>query len=200
MNSQRFKRTGTHRSGFQLLLFLEALPILVGVVLYAIWRLTGSDRVITAGLYTLTGGAALVLLSLVIAVVLAKVAWRSAGRPLAVLCGLAALNVVVAFGLGSSVLNAKTAYRVTVHNASSQALHEVRVVGGGLDESLGTIAPGETVKRSLWFEGESSLELRLFQGTRYETATIEGYVCTNLGGQADVTVGPAGKIGVAPPR
>lgn len=90
----------------------------------------------------------------------------------------------------------ETCYTVIVRNDSRQPLDGVRVFGGGSEASFGSIAPGGSARRSLWFRGEGVLEFRAVSDAAIHEKTIEGYVTGGMGGRATVTINPGGTITV----
>jgi hypothetical protein len=157
-----------------------------------------------AGAIVLYGGIVLVLLGVLALACFCRLAFRTPGLPRQRLwratlagAGLLLLNVPVAGGLTAAAIALETRYTVVVRNDSPRPLETARVFGGGVDESLGAIPPGGTVRRSFWIRHDGALEFRALGGTTRHAGTIDGYVTRNLGGVTTVTINPDGTMAVS---
>ncbi len=198
------KKDGEVNRAYRVALICGALPLLVGVSIFLLWLITRWDWLMVAGVCTLYGGVAVFLLGVL---ALARFCWLASRPPdlprqrlwRSTLAGAGLLlsNFPVAGGITATVIAIETRYTVVVHNDSQQPLDDVRVFGGGCDESLGSIQPGGTARRSFWIQHDGSLEFRALSGTTVHATTIDGYVTGNMGGHMIVTINnPDGTISV----
>lgn len=189
---------------YRVALICGAIPLLVGVSIFILWLITRQHGLMMAGIYTLYGGVAIFWVGVL---ALARFFWlgvRSPDFPRRRLwlstfacAGLLLLNFPVAGGIIAASIAIETRYTVVVHNALSRPLENVKVFGGGSDESLGSIPPGGTARRSFWIQHDGELKFRAFSGTTSHTKTIDGYVTNGTGGHTTVTVNPDDTITVS---
>jgi hypothetical protein len=188
---------------FRVAVLSGLLPLLVGVSLFVLWIITRWDWLVAGGFVMLYGGLVSFLIG---AIALACYCWaasRSADPPRrkwvpsALACAALLLsNFPTAGGIIAAVITIETCYSVVVHNASQQALIDVRVYGGGCEADLGTIPPGGLAQRSLWIQHDGELEFRAVSSSTNHHMTIDGYVTNGMGGRAVVFVEPNGTISV----
>lgn len=156
------------------------------------------------GIFTLYCGTAVVLIGVV---ALSRYCWQACRMPKVPRrrvwfstfagAGLLLLNFPVAGGIVAAAIALETRYTVIVQNDSLQPLESVRVFGGGCDESLGTIPPGSSVRRSFWIQHDGELEFyALGDDTSYEKI-INGYVTNGLGGHTIVTIRSDGTMSLS---
>jgi len=172
-----------------------ATPLVVGIAIFVTWLVLRLDVLMLAGAYTLCGGMALFVVG---GVALARYHWLGARTPsmsgrhlrrsTAACAGLLLLNFPIAGGIVAGALAIETSYTVIVHNASARPLEKVMVIGGGVNESLGSIPAGGTTRQWFWIQHDGQLEFRAACGTSTHSATIDGYVTNGMGGSATVTV------------
>ncbi len=186
---------------YRIALACGALPLLVGVSIFVLWTATRSTWLMAAGLYTVYAGMAVVLVGGIALARYYRTASRAAGvsprrlRLSTCAAGLLLLsNFPVAGGIIAAVIAIETCYTVVVHNASNEPLDDVRVFGGGCDESLGRIPPGDTAQESFWIDEDGQLEFRARRAAAVHQAVIDWYVSNNLGGHTVVTVNADGTI------
>lgn len=84
-----------------------------------------------------------------------------------------------------------TRYTVVVRNDGGKPLEDVRVSGGGCEEILGTIAPGDEKRCSFQVRHDGCLEVSAAGLPRH---TISGYVTNGVGGHTTATVHPDGSV------
>lgn len=196
---------------FRIALLCGLLPLLVGLSLFVLWIITRWDWLVVGGFVTLYGGLVSVLIG---AIALARYCWAAARIadpprrnwvPSALACAALLLsNFPAAGGMIAAVIAIETRYSVVVHNASKQAISNVRVYGGGCEAKFGTIPPGGLARRSLWIQHDGELEFAAVGSSTTHCMTIDGYVTNGMGGRRVVSVEPNGTIsvsnGIAEPR
>jgi hypothetical protein len=189
---------------YRVALICGACPLLIGISIFMLWLITRWDWLMLAGILTLYGGAAILLVGVL---ALARYGWLVFRTPAVprrrrwlstlVCAGLLLLNVPVAGGIAVAAIAIETRYTVVVHNASRQPLEDVRVFGGGCDESLGNIPPGSTVRQSCWIQHDGELEFRALSDTVSHEKIINGYVTNGMGGHTTITINSDGAISVS---
>jgi hypothetical protein len=179
-------------------LFCGALPLVVGVSIFVLWVLTRWDGLMIAGLATVCVGLVLFamgVIALAAACLEAARAPEAPGRRAWLVVfgggGLLLSNFLVAGAILVAVSRIESCYTVVVRNATAAELTHVRVAGAGSGSSFGTLAPGESARRWLWFRGEGILELRATGGAGERTHIVDGYVGV-FGGRAEVTLNADG--------
>lgn len=179
-----------------------AAPLLAGISVFLLWLLTRWGPLMVTGVLTICAGFGAFVMG---CIALAIYCWRglrsrdSNRRPVwlptFVCAGLLLVNFPVAFGIVEAVIDVEMRYVVVIHNASGQPLDDVRVFGGGCDESFGSLAPGKTVRRRLRFRTDGDLQFRAVSGTTTLEANA-GYVTRDLAGAPTITVEPDGTVSV----
>lgn len=187
---------------------LGAAPLLTGIAIFLAWLVIrvywahGAFALMFAGVLLPHLG---VLCLAAGAVCLGIWIWRArrAGAPrqfivrhTAAVLALFASNFIAAGGAFVGAIYITTRYTVSVTNASHATLHDVRVHGGGVDEDLGNIAPGETARCAFWIDHDGQLVLTARQGPERVEADVDSYVTHNIGGDATVTVSDGGAVEV----
>ena len=180
-------------------------PLVLGLLVFAGWLLFGSAAWMAAGLVVIGVGVALVILGL-----LALLRYRQLARPAvpspdvrratAGTLALLGVNFPVAAVLTVAAIVIQTVWIVDVINATGDPAQEVRIVGGGVDERIERLAPGDSVRRAFWVDSDGVLELHVAAAQSSESSprvvTIEDYVTTLMGGRATVTLQSNGEIEV----
>ena len=189
---------------YRIALICGATPLFIGVSIFLLWLVTRWNWLMMAGLYTIYGGVPIFLIGVV---ALTRFCWLASRTPdlprrrlrISVICcaGLLLSNFPVAAAIVVGAVMIDTRYIVTVHNASSQPLDDVRVSGGGCEVDFGTISPGATLRRSFWVQCDGELDFCASSGSVRYNKTIDGYVTNGMGGNTSVIVGPQGTISVA---
>lgn len=188
---------------YRVALICGALPLLVGISIFVLWLITRWDWLMLAGIYTLYGGVAIFLIG---AFALARFCWlafRTSDLPRRRLwlstfacSGLLLSNFPVAGGITAAAVVIATRYTVVIHNRAHVPLRDVRVFGGGHDESFGTVPPGGIVQDSFWIQQDDTLQFRARSGTTVYAKTIDDYVTQNMGGHTTVTIDPDGTLSI----
>ena len=185
--------------------WLAALPMVAGFAVLGLWFATDWDVLPVAGIFTIWFGLAVTLAVLA----LVPVGWAFAAQSGAtfrqcLVPAVLALSLMVAsypaawFCLDTAIAR-ETRFTVTVRNDADSPWGELRLVGPGVDESLGVLAPKATVRRQVWFAGEGAFVLQETVGGAMRDHYIEGYVCSGLGGGANVSRGADGVVRVVRP-
>ena len=137
-------------------IFLGVAPLATGCAIFAAWLATRSFLLELAGLFTIGLGVLAVLVGSVFLLVHITLALRGAGQPVgrvlrnAVLAGgLLVVNFPAAGAIVWAVSWVESGYEVRVINDSSVFLSGVRVQGGGIEETLGDLGPGQMAERTL---------------------------------------------------
>ncbi len=202
MNHSFAVKQGERPPSFHVARVCGGLPLATGVSVFLLWLLTDSELFMLLGLGILFLG--LVLFG-VGSIALARASWLMASKPgyetvrgsVFACAALLLANFPVAGGILWSVGYLQTRYLVTIENQSSEALEAVRLVGGGCDESLGSIAGEDTAVQAMWFDRDGQLKVEFRHSGLQEAHIVEGYVTTGLGGQARVVVDPDGDVSVS---
>ncbi len=188
---------------FRLALVCGALPLIVGLVAFTVWLATRWDGLMILGYFIILGGVGLFVTGLVALGIACRNALRAGRLPRQRIwlstfacLGLLLVNFPVAAVLTICAVGIETSYNVLIQNDSPFELSEVRLVGGGCDEELGSIAAGETVERRFWIETDGELMLRAQVDGKPREELIEGYVTSGLGRRAIVTIGEDGQLSV----
>jgi hypothetical protein len=188
---------------YRFALICGALPLLVGVLIFLMWLITGWDWLMMAGMFTLYGGVAVFFIGAIALVCFFWLAFRTPELPRRRLwlstLGCAALllsNFAVAGGITVSVIAIETRYTVVVHNTSQLPLSGVRVFGGGCEADFGTIPPNGIIRRSFWIQHDGELEFSAVSGATTHSQTIDGYVTKSMGSHTTVTINPDDTISV----
>ncbi len=177
-------------------LVCSALPQLVAIVLCISWLERESQWLLIAGIIAIYGGLALLLVSAIallrhFVTASPRVGHSNARRWLSTAIGAAVLgaNFPVAGVCMVLALDASTWYSVVIENASPHPLTEARIVGGGCDQLVGTIAVGERVAASMHIQHDGTLSLLVrCEGATSETV-LDTYVTNGLGGGVHARVG-----------
>ena len=176
-------------------------PLVIGIAIFVLWLPTRVAGLMIAGLITIYAG----LVSVGIALLILIDAWwlaRMSGRDwptrywpnCRITLACIVLNFPVAFGLAVTAVTIESSNRVTVYNHTDRPLEDVRVSGGGCDETLGTIAPGSRSSVWFWVKDDGVLVLHATQGSKKHEETLVDYVSRDCGGTTNVTFGRDGKM------
>jgi hypothetical protein len=182
-------------SSYRIALFCGLFPLVVGVSIFVLWLFTHWPWLMTAGMMTILAGIGFVVVGFL---ALDSFCWKyesptSPSPP-------KRFNFPIALAIVATVVALVTRYTVTVFNSSQQPLQNVSVVGGGCDQSLGTILPDGKASCSLWPQHDGELRLHTVCGNTTHSDIIEGYVTNNMGGRAVVTFHPDETISVDHPK
>lgn len=193
-------------SSYRIALICGFVPLIVGSSIFLLWLVTRWPSLMFAGLLTIYGGVAFILIG---AAFLAQFFW-SASRAAklsrkqlwfsTLICAALLLsNFVVAGAIVVTAYTVETRYVVIIHNNSQQPINGAQVSGGGCEADFGIIPAGGTIQRAFWVQGDGELTFRAQDGVSKGPKTIDGYVTNGMGGQAVITVNPDGTLSVAHP-
>ncbi len=184
-------------------LFCGAFPLLVGIAIFLLWLLTAWSWLMAAGFFTLYGGMVFLAAGFFFLAVYGLRAFRDSELPRrrisARVLGASALlllNLPAAAGILAAVVAIETRYTVEVRNASEKPLEKIRLFGGGIDQSLGTLPPGRKTETSFWFQKDGMLRFSASWENKKLEMVVEDYVSHNTGGGAKITAGPGGSLSV----
>ena len=179
---------------YRIALSCGALPLAAGTLVFVLWLAFPSDTLMGVGAIVFGLGLALFIVgstALVRFFFLSESRaiglMRSHGRSTVLAGILLVSNFPVALAYGAVMI---PAYVVEVHNESDQMLENVRIFGGGCEESLGSLQPGESETELLRIERDGRLELSFQHGTDSKRQVIDGYVTHGQGAIRIVSVRP----------
>ena len=189
------------RTSLKCALFFGIAPLVTGIAIFLGWALSRADWLMAAGVVTIYVGRCSVAVGAACLAIYLWKSWRSrtvrrrrlAWQATAVVV-LFLANFIVAGAAVSWAMVIDSRYTVFVANQSDAPLESVRIEGGGVDISLGTVEPGKIVKRSFWIRHEGKLVLTGIHGTERIEATVDGYVSNSLGGDKAVVLGENGVV------
>lgn len=184
---------------------LGASPLLVGSLIYGVWRVTRWHWLETAGLLTILLGSGAFVAG-VIALVWHVLREGKDGRtarsrlwPEGVLVGgLLLANFPAAFFFILSAIDVSTRYTLRVHNDSDRPIESLVVTGPGVRLEFGPIAPGRDLRWLLHFAGEGPLDFSARQSGFQFGGQLEGYVTTGSGGKKSIRVRRGGAVEIQP--
>lgn len=179
------------------------IPLILGTGIYIAWRITRWDWLALAGYFLILVGLAFFALGTVLLVLY----WRKnsrhepkmGSRPLlkiSLVSGLLLVNFPAAGFYAWSALDLKTRYTVQVTNKSKEPIDSFVLTGPGVKVELGPIASADHTIQHFHVAGEGPLNFKAVQGGLEIMGQIDGYVATNLGGNATVRILPGGQYNV----
>lgn len=166
-------------------------PLALGLGSYLAWRIGGGDAWMLVGWAVLGLGVVASVLGLDVLVRAPRLA-RGVTSPrslqqIAWHRRLLVGNWVVAILLVLSAVRVLTEFRVELQNEAATPWTDVVLRGGGVEVAVGTVPPGRTAARSLWFVADGHLELHA-AGLR-EPFVLDGYVTNGMSGAVVVRRG-----------
>lgn len=185
---------------FRVALFCGAFPLLVGILIFFLWLVTGWSWLEMAGFCTICAGPFIIVVGFI-------ALYRFCGFASQTLtfsrrrlwlstlgcAGLLSSNFLVAGCIILSVFGMETGYTVVVHNLSRQHLDHVQVSGVcGDNVSFGSIPPGGVDRRSFGVSGDGGLYFKADSGNTSYAETIDGYAMP--GACTTVKINPDGTI------
>ena len=182
-------------------------PLLVGIVIFLAWLITGASWLMFAGLMTIYAGMCAIGVGTILLATHVWLSWRQreiARRRLIIqtiaVLALFAVNFLAAGGAVAGALAIDSRYTVSVTNQSAVPLQSVRAEGGGVAVDLGDVPPGETVTQSFWIVHDGQLALSGRYGSKEVHAIIDGYVTNGVGGDVTVSLDTNGDVSVSERR
>jgi hypothetical protein len=87
-------------------------------------------------------------------------------------------------------------YWVDLSNHHAQAVTQIRIHGGGVDLACGDLAPGASLSRVFWIQGDGTLKMEAKIGGRLIEEEIDGYVTSGVGGDLEIEMDDKGVLKV----
>lgn len=177
-----------------------AMPLLVGTLIYGLWRFTRWHWLEAAGLFTIPLGFAAFIAGAVSLLCHLKrelrVVERAKRGPLWVRAllvgGLLLINFPAAALYTLSAIEVATRYTIHVHNDSDQPVQSLVVTGPDIRVELGPLVPGQQARRHLHFRGDGTLDFSACQQELQFSGQLDGYVTGGLGGEKSIRIRPGG--------
>jgi hypothetical protein len=186
---------------------LGLIPLLGGLLIYGVWRVTRWSWLETAGLITIAVGLLCVLIG---AITLAWHLWQEARTEHTafkklwlqgfLVGGLLFSNFPAAWFCLHSALDVMTRYTVRVQNTSDVAIDRVVLTGPGVRVEMGPISPGSMTRRHLHFQGDGPLKFSAQQQGLHFEGMLEDYVTRLWAGDKTIKVSSGGVFEVTPTR
>ncbi|WP_339747674.1 hypothetical protein [uncultured Rubinisphaera sp.] len=184
---------------------LGASPLLVGTLIYVMWRYTQWEWLEAAGGLTILFGFVAFYMG---ASALCRHLWfesralQISSRTLllqAVVVGsLLLANFPLAGYFALSAVAVSMQYTVRVFNKSDQTIDCFIVTGPGVQVELGPIASGQHTRRDLLIQTDGTLEFTARQQELEFKGQLEGYVTGGMGGFKDIRVKEGGVYEIYP--
>ncbi len=186
---------------YRIAFFCGALPLCSGVSVFALWCLTRWDWLVLAGFWVIGVGLIFVMVGLTALLRFWTLSGKAASHSqshnrwataicLATLLSNfpAAIAIVVAVSL---ILRMSTVF---VRNETAHTVNQVRVFGGGVDEWIGAVRPGEVAEESFWIWEEGVLELSIQRAGVTENEVLIEQVDEISAARTTVTIHSDGSI------
>ncbi len=181
-----------------------AIPLALGLAIFLVWVFARQEWLMVAGLCNIGCG----LVMFFVGVFCLAYYWNRASlipdysrqrRHWSTLAcaGLLLLNFPVAGGLIAAAVRIETRYTVVIENETQHTLTNVRIFGGGVDETIDPVPPQGRIKRHLWFQTDGELKFQATVDTTILREKVDGYVTGSQGGTARVTIHPDKTITVS---
>lgn len=181
-------------------------PLAIGIAIFVAWVIWRTEWLVTAGLIALPVNFAALPVAGACLLIYALLARRAVppparlGRRIAACVSLFLANFLLTAACVVAAMWIESCYTVTLTNRTQSRIDSASLIGGGVDLSLGPIAPGATVKRSFWIENDGQMILKTSHGPTTIETPIDGYVTGGIGGDLVVTLEPAGVIAITDRR
>ena len=196
-----FRRLLEMPLSYRIAFFCGALPLCSGVSIFALWCLTRWDWLVLAGFWVIGVGLIFVMVGLTALLRFWTLRGKDASHSQshnrwATAIGLAALlsNFPAAIAIVVAVSLILRMSTVFVRNETDHAVNQVRVFGGGVDEWIGTVSPGEVAEESFWIHTDGVLELSIQRGGVTETEELVRRVDELSVARTTVTIHSDGSI------
>ncbi|TWT64191.1 hypothetical protein [Rubinisphaera italica] len=184
---------------------LGASPLLVGTLIYVMWRYTQWEWLEAAGGLTILVGLVAFYMG---ASALCRHLWFESRAQLissrtlflqAVVVGsLLLANFPVAGYFALSAVAVSMQYTVRVYNNSNQTIDSFIVTGPGVQVELGPIASGQYKRRDILIQTDGTLEFAARQQELEFKGQLEGYITGGMGGFKDIRVKQGGVYEIYP--
>lgn len=184
---------------------LGVSPLLVGSLIYGVWRVTRWHWLEAAGLFAIALGSCAFVAGMIALVrhVLREGKEKRATRSRlwlqsVVVGGLLLANFPAAVFFTLSAIEVSTRYTLRFHNDSDRPIESLVVTGPGVRLEFGPIAPGRDLRWLLHFAGEGPLVFSARQSEFQFGGQLDGYVTTGLGGEKSIRVRRVGEYEIKP--
>ena len=171
-----------------------AVPLAAGTLIYLMWRFTGGEFLIPAGIVTIGAGLIVFLIGIIC---LLRQPWDAGGDPveyrrLRVRGFFALVLLLINFPMAAlytfSAMDLGPLYTVRVHNEGDRPIESLVVTGPGALVEFGPIAPGGRVQQNLRFEGAGTLDFKAHQQGAPFNGKSDAYVTRGVGGAWTIRV------------
>jgi hypothetical protein len=186
--------------------YCGAIPLVIGLLVFAAWLVTGWERLMPIGVLVMAGGTLLVVVGIVALAVHAYRELRTRGaaigsaRRMLLTLLLLLVNFPVAFSVMRAVWEISTAYLVTLVNASGAPVDSFVLSGPGFVKELGPLPAGGRANYVCRFSGDGELTFASQQGGTIATGVVDGYVTKSVGADEIVSIGLGGQLTVTRQR
>lgn len=170
-------------------------PLVTGLCVYLVWRITRIDGLMLVGLWTVGVGVVAFLAGITFLAIHnfwpARDSVARPGQSLAV-SALLCLNFPVAALCFWSALDISTRYTLTVVNEGTQTVTDFEIKGAGIAHKFSAIVPGESVREHFHPNADGRLNFTAKQGVLPMAGCIEDYTTGGLGGEKIIRINPGG--------
>jgi hypothetical protein len=173
---------------------LGAAPLVTGVTVYLLWRITRWPWLELAGLATIAVGCLAVLAGVVLLLLHIHRQARVVMEPqralrirVALAGALLLANFPTAVALAWSAADVMSTYTLRIDNAGPDTINSLVVHAPGVVEEMGPIPPNGRAIAHLRFNADGSVTFLLRQQNRRIEGVIDSYVTGGIGD--DVTLG-----------
>lgn len=185
---------------YKLSLLCGIAPLATGLSIFGAWLLTRRSWLEIAGILTICGGMAVVVIGAILLAVSIRWSLREGSAKSVVLmralvaAGLMLSNFVAAAMVVWAVIYIETAFIVTVENRSKTPIETCQLEGGGVHVDFGRIAPGKTRKRSFYIRHDGRLDYLVRTQGKEVKGTAERYVTHGVRGNRLLIVQEDGEV------
>lgn len=170
---------------------LGASPLIIGSLVYFLWRLTRWDWLALMGLLTILIGIFCFIAGAVCLILHLKRKARATGiSPISALLigGLLIANFPAAVFYAHSAIEISTRYTVRVYNDSNYTIDSFIILGPGVEVEIGPIASGHNAIQHNHITTDGSLNFTARQQEVNFNGELESYVSINHEGDMTVRI------------
>lgn len=176
------------------------LPLITGTGIFTAWVLLHRDWLLYAGVLAVPGLLLLILMGFFTIGVFIRRA-HNGKQPYIARSLLATLILLLNFpagvGFAYLALEIKTTYIVTIENNSRLEVKAMKITDPSGREFLApALLPQEQAQHSLHFDGEGQVKYQYQIAETVQSGILFGYITSNMGGQAQVTIDSKGSATV----
>ena len=159
------------RKPYTVSIIFGSAPLVVGILVFALWYFTRADVLITAGIFTMIGGLFSVLIAVTSLVVFlwCQPQKKITGKVLLTKGVFSAIIIIsnfpVAYFCASAAVNIMTQYILTIENQSISVITNVTILAPGINDQVESVKPNEKIVLKLNFKGDGVLEFEAKQST-----------------------------------